>query len=198
MLTTVSCWYLYRCLKNRNVAPYPPGPKGHFLLGNLLEMPDQKKNEVMEIKLLEWAKEYGLCYTVSTPFMGKLIVISDPIMIWSILFNFHQYPKTEDYFFVAPIIGERSMVMAGREEWANMRKAFNPGFEPSFLKTMVTVIEDKLARFLDGIDEDIKADNPTNMLDRSQSFTSDVIVAIAFGEDWGDQNRTRRSDGYTS
>jgi cytochrome P450 len=34
-------------------------------------------------------------------------------------------------------------------------------------------------------EQDIKQDKPTNMLLRSQAFTSDVIVSIAFGEDWG-------------
>jgi hypothetical protein len=33
---------LFRTDKNRNVPPYPPGPKGNVLLGNLLDIPTFK------------------------------------------------------------------------------------------------------------------------------------------------------------
>lgn len=186
VLATISCWYFHRHIrKGRNEPSYPPGPKGHFLLGNALELPDQKKNEVMEVKLLEWATEYGLCYTISIPIVGKMIVISDPEIIQKMLFTYNKYPKSHLYKVLIPIAGERALALNGGEEWAKMRKAFNPGFAPSFLKDMVTVVEDKLTRFIDVINDDIDNDKPTNMLKCSQNFTSDVIVAIAFGEDWG-------------
>jgi hypothetical protein len=52
-------------------------------------------------------------------------------------------------------------------------------------RQMVGIINEKLERFFAGIDSDIKAEVPTNMLKRAQTLTSDVIVTIAFGEDWG-------------
>ena len=50
---------------------------------------------------------------------------------------------------------------------------------------MVNTMIDKLERFEQCIDSDIAADKPTNMLVRSQTYTSDVIAAVALGEDWG-------------
>ena len=35
-------YHLFRTNKHRNGHPYPPGPKGNFLLGNLLDMPTFK------------------------------------------------------------------------------------------------------------------------------------------------------------
>ena len=65
------------------------------------------------------------------------------------------------------------------------RKAFSPGFAPKFLKDMVTTMIEKLERFEACIESDIAEDKATTMLTRTQTFTSDVIVAVAFGEDWG-------------
>lgn len=84
-----------------------------------------------------------------------------------------------------PLIGPQSLVILQEQEWAGMRKAFNPGFAPLFLKNMVQTMADKLERFAQNIERDIDNDQVTNMLLESQSFTSDVIVQIAFGEDWG-------------
>jgi cytochrome P450 len=42
-----------------------------------------------------------------------------------------------------------------------------------------------MERFLQCIEQDVASEKETNMLERSQTFTSDVIVPIAFGEDWG-------------
>ena len=50
---------------------------------------------------------------------------------------------------------------------------------------MVQTIIEKLERFESCIDTDIAEKKPTNMHARTQTFTSDVIVAVAFGEDWG-------------
>jgi hypothetical protein len=55
----------------------------------------------------------------------------------------------------------------------------------AMLSQMVGTINDKMDRFFAAIDTDIQAEMPTNMLKRSQTLTSDVIVTIAFGEDWG-------------
>jgi hypothetical protein len=37
--------------------PLPPGPKGHFLLGNLLQIPRER----YWIQLEKWAREFGMC-----------------------------------------------------------------------------------------------------------------------------------------
>ena len=82
--------------------------------------------------------------------------------------------------------------MPNGKEWAGMRKAFHLGFQPDFLKKVVVVMADKLNRFIEAVDGDIKANESTNMLERSQAFTADVIVSVAFGEDWGSEKHPAR------
>ncbi|KAG9091724.1 hypothetical protein FS749_016327 [Ceratobasidium sp. UAMH 11750] len=65
---------LYSWYRSRNSVPLPPGPKGHLLLGNMLDIRDCDK---FWIKFAEYADQYGPLVTVRmlhTPFF----VLSDP------------------------------------------------------------------------------------------------------------------------
>jgi hypothetical protein len=53
------------------------------------------------------------------------------------------------------------------------------------LKAMVTTMVDKLVRLIACVERDISSDQSRPMLERAQTFTSDVIVAVALGDDWG-------------
>ena len=89
------------------------------------------------------------------------------------------------------IVGSRSLLIIPKENWMPKRKAFISGFSPKFLKDMVNTMIEKLERFEACIESDMADNKPTNMLARSQTFTSDVIVAVAFGEDWGGDANTQ-------
>jgi cytochrome P450 len=196
-LVLVTTTYYLLIKKRRPKLPYPPGPKGNFLFGNYLDFPDLKAGEPLDVKLLEWSLEYGLVYTLQLPLFGKLIICADPEYVKQIAVT-KNYPKGFQGIKVfQALLGSESMVSLNGKEWAAKRKAFNPGFSPVFLKTMVTVMHEKMERFLQGIEQDrtinnsnisnnnVSSDTCTNMLERAQTFTSDVIVQVAFGEDWG-------------
>ena len=161
---------------------YPPGPPGVFFFGNTLDFPDG--GGFIDDKFLEWSLKYGLVYTISVPFVGKMIICADPELVKLINVS-RNYPKSSTYQILTPVIGTRSMVVVEGDERKKMRKAFNPGFSLTFLKGMTSTMNEKMERFLDCIEDDINDNAPTHMLTRAQTFTSDVIVSIAFGEDWG-------------
>lgn len=188
VLTTVPILFaVKKLLEKRKKLNYPPGPKGHFLFGNIFDLPSPQKGEFIEAKQLEWSKEHGLFYSLWLPFFGRAIVVMDPDLAKKVLVT-KNYDKGYVYKILTPVLGSRSMVSLNGKEWAPHRKAFNPGFAPSFLRNMVNTMAEKLERFIKCIDEDIAANVPTHMLSRSQTFTSDVIVSVAFGEDWGGDN----------
>lgn len=81
--------------------------------------------------------------------------------------------------------------MLEKKEWAEKRRAFNPAFGPAFLKNMILTMTEELDRMIQHIEEDIENGRPTNMPQRSKDFTSDVIVSIAFGENWEEEMITR-------
>jgi cytochrome P450 len=182
---TPAVWWMYRRLSRpRPKLPYPPGPPGHWLWGNALQLPDVAKGEHLDTKLLEWSHEYGPIFTLRLPIVGHMIIVADVDAAKYILIT-KNYPKSWTYKHFLPIFGDRSILITQGDEWTKQRKAFTPGFSPVFLKKMVHTMTAKMQRFLQCIDQDISNKQETDMLERSQTFTSDVIVQIAFGEDWG-------------
>jgi hypothetical protein len=97
----------------------------------------------------------------------------------------HNYEKSRNYEFLRAVAGSESLVLVPKAQWKPKRKEFNPGFAPAFLKDTLAVMATKWERFAANVDADIRAGVATDLLQRSQTFTSDVIVAVAFGEDWG-------------
>lgn len=123
-------------------------------------------------------------YSIKLLGLGTWIVVSDPDLVKKIYVR-ENFEKSQMYNQLSAIVGSESLVSTPKKNWMPKRKAFNPGFAPTFLKDMVSTMAEKLERFVNCIDKDIEASQATNMLNRTQTFTSDVIVTIAFGEDWG-------------
>jgi hypothetical protein len=136
--TAVVLFYTYKKLSSKPKLIYPPGPPGHFLFGNAFRSnPDWDAGETWDTVNLKAAKEYGLVYSVDVPFIiGKIIVIADPELAKRVLVT-KNYPKSFFYKYLSPLMGDKSIVtLAGGQEWADKRKAFNPGFSPNFLKSV--------------------------------------------------------------
>jgi cytochrome P450 len=153
------------------------------LLGNIKDLPDPGEGTIDD-KLLEWSKQYGLYFTMAIPLMGKVVVISDPALFKRVTVTKNR-PKSPSYKLFTSIVGERSMLLLSGEDWARHRKGFNPGFATSFVRNAVPIMTEKLGRLLASLDEDARDGATTVLLQRVQTFTSDVIVGVAFGEDWG-------------
>jgi cytochrome P450 len=178
-------YFVQKIAKKKSRLPSPPGPKGHFIFGNLGIFPNIAKGESFATVELQLAKEHGLVYTLDWPeFFGKMIVISDPELVKKV-FVTKNVRKSFIYDELSAVLGAKSIVtLKGGPEWARQRKAFNPGFSPKHLKIMAGTMVSKFDKFLEGVDSDIQQNKATNMLLRSQNFTSDVILSVAFGEDW--------------
>src|SRR3569832_315221 len=91
--------------------PFPPGPKSkfHFLLGNLLDLPDTHQG-LMDTKLLERSRLFGLYFTISIPLMGRIIVISDPKLMKHVTVT-NSHRKADSYNVLVPVVGKRSMLI---------------------------------------------------------------------------------------
>ena len=129
------------------------------------------------------------------PVIGRFIVVGDAEVARQILSQSNKYPKSPTYQAILPLIGRKSMVAAEGSEWASQRKLYNPGFSPDFLRGVVGTIIQKCNRFIEKCDEDLAAGVPTDMLERSVDLTIDVIVAVAFGEDWNIYDTSDDNEG---
>jgi hypothetical protein len=134
-ITVALLFYTYRKLSSKPKLAYPPGPPGYFLVKNAFRNPDWDAGETWDTLNLKNSKEYGLVYTVEVPLIiGKIVVIADPELAQRVMVT-KNYPKSFLYKYLSPLLGDKSIVtLAGGQEWADKRKAFNPGFSPYFLK----------------------------------------------------------------
>ena len=129
------------------------------------------------------------------PVVGRLIVVGDAEVARYVLSQNNKFPKYPTYKTMFALIGRKSMVAAEGSEWASQRKLYNPGFSPDFLRGVVDTIIQKCNRFIDKCDEDLAAGVSTDMLDRAIDLTVDVIVAVAFGEDWNVYDTSDDNEG---
>ncbi|KAJ7639248.1 cytochrome P450 [Roridomyces roridus] len=70
--TALAAAFWFARVKKKSIAPFPPGPKGTFLLGNALDLPPSKP----WITFAEWATTYGPIVHLSV-FGKHIIVLND-------------------------------------------------------------------------------------------------------------------------
>jgi cytochrome P450 len=165
---------------------YPPEPPGkHWLWGHAALMP--RDGTHVDLKFLELAQHMNNAsiFTVRLPVIHRMIIVADPDLIHNITVS-KNYPKSWTYKYL--IFGPQSIVRTEGDEWLMQRKSFVGGFTPTYRKDMVTIMWGKLERYLQALDKDAINEliPASDMLHRAQIFTSDVIVQVALGEDWGD------------
>ncbi|KAK0479595.1 cytochrome P450 [Armillaria novae-zelandiae] len=68
----IFAWHLFRRTR-RSTAPYPPGPRGLPLIGNLLDMPSQKE----WLTFAKWGEKYGDITSVSI--LGQRMVVVNSV-----------------------------------------------------------------------------------------------------------------------
>ncbi|KAL3908225.1 MAG: hypothetical protein SGARI_003159, partial [Bacillariaceae sp.] len=192
IVTTVlagAIYYLYKKVFSYDHGPnalglhYPPSPSGqHWLWGHGKLLP--RDGSHYDVEFLKIAQELGNAsvFSLTLPVVKKMIVVADPDLIHHITVS-QNYDKSWTYSKL--LFGPQSIVRAHGDEWLAMRKAFVGGFTPSYLKDMVTTMSLKLERLLECLDGEAENCKASHMFLKSQIFTSDVIVQVALGEDWG-------------
>ncbi|KAG7374640.1 cytochrome P450 [Nitzschia inconspicua] len=192
VLAGVAIFFTYNFLfafgpdKTKDGLSFPPEPPGkHWLWGHAPLLPNDGTH--FDLKFLEMAQQMNNAsvFTVQLPIFKRMIIVADPDIIHHITVS-KNYHKSWTYKFL--IFGPQSIVRTHGDEWLVQRKTFVFGFTPTYLKDMVTTMCSKLERYLKVLDQDAtNARTPaSDMLHRAQIFTSDVIVQVALGEDWGD------------
>ncbi|KAK7943953.1 uncharacterized protein PG986_013066 [Apiospora aurea] len=69
------------------------------------------------------------------------------------------------------------------EEWKAVRRRFNPGFAPKHLMTLLPVLVDKAAPFVDTLDNYVRTGETFSLDEIATNLTFDVIGAVTMGED---------------
>ncbi|KAL7549999.1 hypothetical protein ACHAWF_013255, partial [Thalassiosira exigua] len=163
----------------------PTPPNKHWLLGHALDfrpLPGQHH----DIIGLEWSRRLSSKVIMfELPLVGRFVSVYDADVARQVLAGARSFPKSPTYAAMIPLVGRRSLVVTEGKEWSAQRRLYNPAFSPDFLRGVVMTVLRKVDRFISKCDGDAGRGLPTNMLSRAIDLTSDVIAAVAFGEDWG-------------
>ncbi|KAL9190506.1 hypothetical protein ACHAXT_000212 [Thalassiosira profunda] len=170
-----------------SLPPYPPEPpECHPLLLHALALRPEFPGQHHDLLFLQWhQKLQSSIISFRVPVLGRLVCLSDVHAVKHVLTSRKGFPKSPTYGTLAPLLGRKSLATMEGHEWAAQRRLYNPGFSPTFLEGVVSTIVDKAERFVAEIDAEVERGESTNLLDMAIDLTSDVIAAVAFGEDWG-------------
>ncbi|KAK7439362.1 hypothetical protein VKT23_017586 [Stygiomarasmius scandens] len=163
----------------------PPSPS--WLFGN-----EYDTNHQFEVGKLEnpWFNEYGSAFRFTGCFGEEFLNIADPKALQHILHaSSYHYPKTRDVRNATRRIFGRAIVWAEGETHQRHRKALNPAFSASQLKTFLSLFQRSTSRLADkwqtelfAQSKDSKVINISRWLPR---VTLDVIGESAFDYKFG-------------
>ena len=123
--------------------PLPPGPRGHWLLGNL---PERRANPLR--LFLEGRERYGdVVYYPMGPL--KVFQVSHPDDVKRVLVdNARNYPKTGLMQRLSPVLGEGLLLSEG-EFWMRQRRLAQPAFHRERMAQLATLLTELIAPALE-------------------------------------------------
>ncbi|KAH6919036.1 cytochrome P450 [Coprinopsis sp. MPI-PUGE-AT-0042] len=167
--------------EKRSRLPLPPGPKGLPLLGNLLDIPQEKPWEVYS----EWAKQYGDIVYLHA--LGHKIIILNTLAAANDLLSARaaNYSDRAKSTIVDMTGGPWALVLKQyNSEWRDSRRAFHRFFNHTQVPQFRPVMEDEVSRLLSGLLSDTQ---PFDEI--TKDFFALIIMRISYGSEDLEYNR---------
>ena len=165
--------------ESRNGIETIPGPKGKFLVGNLLDTPLDQFHEYLK----ESAQAFGKIFKLSVA-KKHIVVLSDPNTVRSILNNRpHKFRRNTTIEHVFSDLGLNGVFSSEGEAWSNQRQIINQVFTPSQLSQSYPVIIKTANRLLDNFQHYIKLGCGADIQAMMQRYTLDISTQLTLGLD---------------
>jgi cytochrome P450 len=157
--------------------PFPPGPRGHFLFGNLSEF----RKDFLDF-LSRITREYGECVSFRIG-LKRVVLVNRPDLIETVLVtesrNFIKHYVTR---LLRPTLGN-GLLMSEGDFWLRQRRLMQPAFNRNRVAAyggiMVAFTERMLDRWQDG--------QPVDMHKETMRLTLEIVAKALFDADVGGQ-----------
>ncbi len=163
------------------MTPFAPGPRGHFLLGSLLEM----RRDVLGL-LLTGHRQFG---DVVRFHLGPLVMhlVCHPEHIRHVLITHHEnYDKdTRSSRHIRAITGQGLLTSSG-EFWLRQRRLMQPAFSPPRLIGFLEIATATTAAMLDRWQQQVQKQPQLDIASEMMRLTCAIVGKILFGADLGD------------
>ena len=158
------------------VAKSPPGPKGKWLGGNLLEFRRDKLGFLLRI-----AREYGPMAQFQIA-GRKVVLVSEPELIEQVLLTQNRkFAKGFGFKVLRGVLGD-GLVTSEGELWLRQRRLMQPAFQRSQVESYAPIIlaqcERKLAEWQSGPQLDLHAE----MMDLTLAIAAKALLDVELDE----------------
>ncbi|XP_056388393.1 cytochrome P450 4A4-like [Hyla sarda] len=162
-----------------------PGPKRHWLFGNVHEI----KYDGNDLEILNgYAKQFDYAFSAWFGNFFATLIVHHPDYAKAILSR--NDPKDEFYYyFLTPWIGKGLLVLSG-QKWYQHRKLLTPAFHYDVLKPYVRLMSECANVMLDKWERLVPDKNPVELFHHVSLMTLDAIMKCAFSYQSNCQNNS--------
>jgi cytochrome P450 len=128
------------------------------------------------------------CYLVDlAPVDNGFLVIAEPSYAEALVNPCEQFkysvPKSDTYDSLTSLIGSQSMITKEGEDWKQMRKRFNPGFQPKHIHSLSGSVVSKTELFVERLKKAAEDGSPFKLADYAKDLTTDIITQLTIAKD---------------
>ncbi|EIM79474.1 cytochrome P450 [Stereum hirsutum FP-91666 SS1] len=167
---------IYRHLRTLQSLPYPPGPPGRLVIGNVLDIPNTQRYRVFA----SWAKQYDNA-VVSFQVPGFCTVVLNSLEATKDIFEkrsgiYSDRPQIE----MITLMGQNFAVPAMRysKEWRINRSMVIQPFRPKIVPLYHPVLRSSVTAMLK-----VVLDRPGSVVDEVKRYAGTLPIKIVYGRD---------------
>ncbi|KAL4221389.1 hypothetical protein ACF0H5_019647 [Mactra antiquata] len=156
-----------------------PGPKRHWLYGNLHLLPIQGEERVQYA--LENSMKYPRHYCFWAGGLNPMLVVTHPETVRAVMKTAEPKPTGFGgmYRFGLPWLGE-GLLIAGGQKWARSRRLLTPAFHFDILKPYIAVYNDAADQLCNNLMRYAEKNEKFEVFEYISKSTLDVILRCAF------------------
>lgn len=133
------------------------------------------------------------CYLVDlAPVDRGFLVIAEPSYVEALVNPSEHFkysvPKSDTYNALMPLIGSESMITKEGEDWKQMRKRFNPGFQPKYIHSLAGSVVSKTEIFVERLKKAAEGGITFKLGDYAKDLTTDIITQLTIAKDLNAQS----------
>lgn len=155
----------------KTAARRPPGPKGWFLLGSMLEMSRDWLGFYTRC-----AKEYGDVVRFRIAHVPIYLLVNPRDIEYVLVTNASNFTKSADYRALARILGKGLLTSEG-EFWRRQRSLIQPAFRHENILSYATVMTGAAGRMLDGW----RDTETRNLHEDTMRLTLEIVAQCLYG-----------------
>lgn len=128
------------------------------------------------------------CFLIDlAPVDRGFLIIAEPSYVEALVNPSEHYkysvPKSDTYDSLTALIGSESMITKEGEDWKQMRKRFNPGFQPKYIHSLAGSVVSKTEIFVQRLKSATETSLPFKLGDYAKDLTTDIITQLTIARD---------------